>query len=130
MTSTGLPRVWLAAAALLAIVLSTVAAAQEKEKEQKDAPAVGRGRRGGPRGPVVVSPEVQNDRKVTFRILATKAETIRLNAGDIPGGGQERALTKGENNIWELTLGPIDPGAYRYVFDVDGVRVVDSALPQ
>jgi enterochelin esterase family protein len=110
----------------MVLLLAAIAAAQEKEKEQKDTPAPeGRGRRGGPRGPAVVSPEVQKDRKVTFRISAAKAENVRLNAGDIPGGGQGRALTKGENNVWELTLGPIDPGAYRYVFDVDGVRVAD-----
>src|SRR4051812_49526650 len=42
---------------------------------------------GGGRGPAVVSPEVKPDRHVTFRILAPKAEAVRLNAGDIPGGG-------------------------------------------
>jgi enterochelin esterase family protein len=79
------------------------------------------------RGPTVKSPEVQPDRKITFRILAPKAETVRLNAGDLPGGGpqQPRTLTKGENGVWEITLGPVDPGTYRYVFDVDGVSVVD-----
>jgi enterochelin esterase family protein len=29
-------------------------------------------------------------------------------------------LQKGENGVWEVTIGPVDPGAYRYVFSVDG----------
>ena len=44
----------------------------------------GRGGR-GPQGPVVVSPEVTADKKVIFRILAPKAQAVRLAGGDIPG---------------------------------------------
>jgi enterochelin esterase family protein len=124
-----------AAAILAALVLAPLAAAQQV------APATqpgGRGGRGGPQGPQVTSPEVKADRHVTFRILAPKAETVRLAAGDIPGqggpggggGGQARQFTKGENGVWELTLGPIDPGAYRYNINVDGVSVIDPRNPQ
>ena len=38
-------------------------------------------------------------------------------------------MTKGENGVWELTIGPVDPGAYRYNFNVDGVAVVDPRNP-
>ena len=34
--------------------------------------------------PQVASPEVMPDRHIVFRILAPKAETVRLSAGDIP----------------------------------------------
>lgn len=87
----------------------------------------GAGRNSGPR---VVSPEVNADRHVVFRILAPKAQDVELNAGDIPGDPRQRALTKGENGVWELTLGPIDPGSYRYTFNVDGVMVVDPRSPK
>ncbi len=54
-------------------------------------------------------------------------------AGDIPGGvipgGGGRNLTKGDDGVWEITLGPVDPGAYRYLFNVDGVNVVDPRSP-
>jgi enterochelin esterase-like enzyme len=83
----------------------------------------------GPQGPQVVSPEVAADRKVTFRILASKAEAVRLSAGDIPGVGQPAEMKKGEQGVWEVTLGPIDPGAYRYNFNVDGVSVIDPRSP-
>src|SRR5580658_6472109 len=103
-----------------------------------DAAQAGRGRGAG-RGPQVVSPEILSDRRVAFRILAPNAQTVTLNAGDIPvsafgassgaaapGGGRGgRPLVKGENGVWELTAGPIDSGAYRYVFNVDGVSTMD-----
>jgi enterochelin esterase family protein len=82
-----------------------------------------------PKGPAVVSPEVKADRSVTFRVLAPKAEAVTLTAGDIPGGQQPRRLAKGEEGVWELTLGPVDPGTYRYTFNVDGVATVDPRNP-
>lgn len=86
------------------------------------------GRR-GPFGPVVKSPEVSADRKITFRILAAKAESVRLNAGDIQGLGQNTTLTKGTNDVWEITVGPVASGSYRYSFNVDGLTVIDPRNP-
>jgi enterochelin esterase-like enzyme len=83
----------------------------------------------GPQGPIVVSPEVQPDRRVTFRLLAPQAEAVRLTGGDIPGIGPGVALTKGENGVWEVTLGPLGPGAYRYNFNVGGISVIDPRNP-
>jgi enterochelin esterase-like enzyme len=83
----------------------------------------------GPQGPVVLSPEVQPDRHVTFRILAPQAQNVRLAGSDIPGNGPGAPMTKAENGVWEVTLGPIDPGAYRYNFNVDGVPVIDPHNP-
>jgi len=83
----------------------------------------------GPQGPVVVSPDVQPDHHVVFRILAPNAQAVKINASDVPGNGQGTPMTKGENGVWEATLGPIDPGAYRYNFNVDGVAVIDPRNP-
>ncbi|MFB3786185.1 MAG: esterase [bacterium] len=83
----------------------------------------------GPQGPQVVSPEVSADHRVTFRILAPKAEAVRLNGSDIPGNGQGAEMTKNAEGVWEATLGPLDPGAYRYLFNVDGVSVTDPRSP-
>ena len=81
--------------------------------------------------PQVVSPEVSGDRKVTLRLLAPKAEAVRLNASDIPGvpfqGGT--AMTKTDAGLWEATLGPVPAGAYRYAFVVDGVDTLDPRNP-
>jgi enterochelin esterase-like enzyme len=105
---------------LAALILTSVVHAQ---------PATDAPRARGPQRPQVTSPEVSAERKITFRILAPKAETVRLSAGDIPGQGQGKEMTKGTNGIWEVTIGPIDPGAYRYNFNVDGVSVIDPRNP-
>ncbi len=87
----------------------------------------------GPRPPVVNSPEVAPDRTVAFRILAPKAQTVQLaSSGDIPGigFGQSKPLSQNSNGVWEASIGPLPPGAYRYAFNVDGVNVLDPRNPR
>jgi enterochelin esterase family protein len=72
--------------------------------------------------PRVEPVEVSADHHVTFRFRSAKAEAVRVNANDIPNFGNV-VLTKGANEIWEATIGPVDPGEYRYVFMVDGQAV-------
>ena len=92
--------------------------------------AAQQGGRGGAQAPQVVSPEVTADRRISFRIVAPQAREIRLNASDIPGLGQNTRLTKADNGVWELTVGPLDSGAYRYNFNVDGVATIDPRNPE
>ena len=116
-----------AAPARTAIVLAALFAIPILAQPGGGAPAPaqpGRGRR-GPQAPAFVSPEVQADRHVVFRIYAPQAQAVRLNAGDIPTAQRTATFTKAENGVWEATLGPIDPGAYRYNFNVDGLSVID-----
>ncbi len=82
-----------------------------------------------PQGPEVISPEIASDGRVTFRILAPKAETVLLGGSDIPGVGRGASMTKGAEGVWAVTLGPIPPGAYRYNFNVDDVPVIDPRNP-
>jgi enterochelin esterase-like enzyme len=81
--------------------------------------------RGGPQPPQYLSPEVGADRTITFRIFAPNAGTIRLTGSDIPGLGQGTLLTKGEGGVWQVSVGPVPAGAYRYSFNVDGVATID-----
>ena len=98
---------------------------------QAPAPVGPQGRGGrGPQGPVVVSPEVAPDRHVTFRILAPQAQKVELRASDIVGLARTPArFIRNAEGVWEATAGPIDPGAYRYTFAVDGVAVMDPRNP-
>ena len=48
----------------------------------------------------IVSPEVAPDRRVTFRIVAPKAEEVRLSGSDIPGNGRGAEMTKDSNGGW------------------------------
>ena len=99
--------------------------AQQAPASPQTPPAGGRGRG----GPVVVSPQIEADSRVTFRILAPQATTVAVG-GDIGGrGGGPPAvvMSKGENGVWAgTTTQAIKPGAYRYTFNVDGVTTVDS----
>jgi enterochelin esterase family protein len=79
--------------------------------------------------PAFKSPEMTADRHITFRIFAPKAQEVRLFSTDIFGSALSGAMTKGENGIWEITPASIDPGAYRYNFNVDGVSVMDPRNP-
>lgn len=89
----------------------------------------GRGGRGGSPVPQFVSAEVGADRKITFRVYAPQADAVRLAASDIPGLGQNGQLTRADNGVWQLTFGPIEPGSYRYNFNIDGVATVDPRNP-
>jgi hypothetical protein len=77
-----------------------------------------------PQIPQVVSPEVLPDRRVTFRLYAPQAESVTLRSVDFPGYGMGPgskpipAMKKAENGVWDVTIGPIDPGGYRYTFSV------------
>lgn len=69
------------------------------------------------------SPEMHPDRKVTFRLSAPKATEVTL--GGEFARGQRLAMTKGTDGVWSVTVGPLAPELYWYLFYSDGVPVVD-----
>ncbi len=115
--------------AVIPIVAVTMLTALVPTSIAAERPAAETPRFRGPMGPRVVSPEVAADRRVTFRILAPKAEAATLSGSDIPGIGRGAEMTKSAEGVWEVTLGPIEAGAYRYNFNVDGVSVIDPRNP-
>ncbi len=82
-----------------------------------------------PRPPQFVSPEVMNEGKVTFRIYAPNAEAVTLAGSDIPNNQKGAPMTKNGEGVWEVSVGPLVPGAYRYNFNIGGVPVVDPRNP-
>ncbi len=80
------------------------------------------------RGPQIVSPEVQSDRRVVFRIQAPKASEITL-WGDWMGSSPAERLAKGDQDVWSVTVGPLVPDLYCYSFTVDGVKITDPRNP-
>ncbi len=113
------------ARALLALATVVLAASSLVRSAQAQAGA----RRGGPPRLQVVSPEISADHRVTFRLLAPNAQNVRVVASDIPGLGSSLSMNKGSNGVWEVTIGPVDPGEYRYYFNVDGLAVVAPRNP-
>jgi len=74
---------------------------------------------------VVIHP----DHKITFEIYAPNAEKVWLGGSDIPNLFQKGKMTKQDDGVWQVTVGPVEPGAYRYNFNVDGISVLDPRNP-
>jgi enterochelin esterase-like enzyme len=100
------------------------------EKAPQTAAASPRVQSAGPRrqatpNDTLKSAEVAPDHKVTFRIYAPKADEVSVS-GDFGAGGK---LTKDEQGVWSITVGPLTPDFYSYTFNVDAVRTVDPKNP-
>lgn len=72
----------------------------------------------------VISPEIQND-SVTFRLKADYATIVELSGSWMPGWGATIGMTRGENNVWSVTIPLPEPEIYTYNFVADGVAVND-----
>jgi enterochelin esterase-like enzyme len=72
------------------------------------------------------SPEIADDRMVTFRLRASKATEVILQGqwkdGRVP-------MTIVTNDIWSATVGPVEPGIWEYSFNVDGLTMIDPGNP-
>ena len=113
-----------------ALGLVGVASPQRGGRESPPAqPGRDEGAGRGAAAPAFASPEVLPDRRVTFRIFAPRADEVRLAGTDIPRNTPAVAMTKADSGVWEVTLGPLEPGAYRYNFNVNGVAVIDPRSP-
>ena len=84
----------------------------------------------------LVSPEVHPEGTVTFRVWAPDAKDLKLiSEGEesVPGAVPDHVMaamkgvpmTRAEDGIWSITVGPYPAGAYRYTFSVDGVSATD-----
>ena len=73
----------------------------------------------------VISPEIQND-SVTFRLKADYATVVKLSGSWMPNPwGGTIDMTRGENNVWSVTIPLPEPEIYTYNFVADGVAVND-----
>jgi enterochelin esterase-like enzyme len=74
------------------------------------------------------SPDVRDDRTVTFRLKAPEARHVALvGPAILLALDAERPVPfqKGDDGVWSLTVGPLRPDLYVYHFDVDGMRIAD-----
>jgi enterochelin esterase-like enzyme len=77
----------------------------------------------------LISPQVQPDHTITFRIYAPKASEVTLRGDWMENQGQGEKLTKQSNGVWSVTVGPLTPDDYSYSFTVDGVKTLDPKNP-
>ena len=69
----------------------------------------------------LVSPEVQPDRRVTFRLKAPDAKDVQVHCEGVKNSKME----KDDQGVWSLTSDPLEPDIYAYSFVVDGLRTID-----
>src|SRR5690242_11908563 len=100
------------------LALAVAAAAQPPAGAAPQGAAPPGGGRGGPQGPVVVSPQVNADRTVTLRLLAPKATEVTVT-GELLNGAQPAPMTKGSDGIWTVTMPAVPADVYTYAFNVD-----------
>ena len=74
------------------------------------------------RAPRLSSPDVSADHKITFRYYSPTAKSVEVSGEFMPG---RQAMTKDENGVWTVTVGPIQPDIYPYSFWVDSVQLAD-----
>ena len=67
------------------------------------------------------------DGSVIFSIYAPMANTVTLT-GDLAARNQ--VFTKSPEGVWSLKVSGVEPGSYRYGFNVDGLNVVDPLYPR
>ena len=81
-----------------------------------------------PYGGNVISPDVQDDHTITFRLKAPDANQVLLTGGPILLALKAKEpipFKKGNDGLWTLTVGPVKPDMYVYRFILDGVSIVD-----
>ncbi len=75
--------------------------------------------------PVVSSPEVHADRRVSFRFRAPNAKEVFLARE----GAQRVPMQRDEQGVWSATIGPLEADLYGYSFVADGVGLIDPVNP-
>lgn len=84
----------------------------------------------------IVSPEIQSDNKVTFRLMAPYADTVLVTGDflppeelhtpygvfDVPG---KAMLQKDNDGLWSYTSKTLTSDIYTYSFIIDGVTITD-----
>jgi len=74
----------------------------------------------------IVSPEVMSDGRVTFRFRAPNVKEVLLSRE----GAARAPMQKGDQDVWSITVGPLEPDFYGYGFVADGVGLPDPNNPQ
>jgi 1,4-alpha-glucan branching enzyme len=82
-----------------------------------------------PRVPVVISPEISQDKKVTFRLYSKEAASVSVS-GEFMLAGTSQNLVRNDTGLWTVTVGPLKPDFYLYNFTVDVARVIDPSNAQ
>lgn len=76
----------------------------------------------------LVSPQVNSDNSVTFRLNAPKAQQVMV-IGDWEANDGKGNMLKGTDGVWTYTTPVLPSEMYTYRFSIDGVTGLDPANP-
>ena len=82
----------------------------------------------GAKNDKIVSPQVNADHTVTFRLNAPKAENVQVIADWEQNGGRG-TMTRNAEGVWEYTTPQLTSEMFTYRFNIDGVETTDPANP-
>ena len=109
---------------LLATVLCVLAGSASNISAQTTQPgARGRGRGGGVEDSVVrgvISPQVSDDHRITFRLRAPNAKQVQVRGDFTIHMSTILDMTKDQDGVWSCTTEPLKPSSYQYWYIVDG----------
>lgn len=72
------------------------------------------------------SPVIRADGTVTLAVTAPSAASVQVTGNLVT---EPVPMTAEAEGNWSVTIGPLAPGVYFYAFDVDGLRLPDTANP-
>lgn len=78
--------------------------------------------------PGIVSPEVKEDRTVTFRFQAPEAREVKISGDWMPAQGWNpgsEVMKKDDKGVWSYTTNALESDLYSYSFLVDGIKTTD-----
>jgi enterochelin esterase family protein len=75
----------------------------------------------------VVSPEIHEDGKITFRLYAPDAGKVELSGNWMSGWGARTEMVANDTGLYALTIDPLPSEMYTYNFFVNGVKNLDPA---
>lgn len=76
----------------------------------------------------LVSPQINNDNSVTFRVEAPGAHEVKIIGDWLPSAGQGSGsvtMKLDEKGIWSFTTTPLASDLYSYLFVIDGIKTND-----
>jgi enterochelin esterase-like enzyme len=76
--------------------------------------------------PMIVSPEVAADHRVTFRFRDPNAKDVKVS---LEGRAKPFDMQKDAEGVWSFTTDPLEPDYYGYTFIADGVGLYDPMNP-
>lgn len=76
----------------------------------------------------IVSPQINDDGSIIFRLLAPGAKEVVVDGDFAPSAIRPIRMSKNESGVWEVTINlELQPELYSYCFFVDGLRMIDPS---